>query len=128
MTKLASFTYVTNKGSRFVVKMDDASVLEGIRGTAATGALTENLTVKLSKNKNAAGIQPRHILFARTIGVENPLTIGLTDTGKRYRTVVCMTQDAWDDVDTDAASTTRTTFIQNGATYYAVRKVNEVIK
>lgn len=128
MTKLASYTYVTNKGSRFALKMDDAAVLDTVRGAPAAGALTENLTIKLSKNNKQIGIQPRYILFARNIGIENPLTIGLTDTGKRYRSVPSLTEAAWNAVDTDASSADRTTFIQNGATYYAVRKVDEVIK
>lgn len=125
---IGRYTYVTNKGSRFELTMDDASVLDGIRGTPATGALTENLTIKLSKTKKQAGIIPRHIIFARDIGVENPLTTGLKDTGKMYKSVPCLTKAAWDAVITDASSADRTSFVQNLATYKATRKVEESIK
>ena len=128
MSGIGRYTYVTDKGSRFELLMDDDGVLDTVRGTPATGALTENLTIKLSKNSKQAGISPRYILFARDIGIENPLTIGLKDTGKKYRLVPCLTKTAWDEVVTDASNANRTTFTQNLAVYKAVRKVAEKIK
>ena len=124
----ARFTYTTDAGNFFNLVMDKDTVLDTVRGTGSTSALTENMTIKLSKNNKEVGITPRYTIFAREIGTNTSSTTCLIDTGKKYKFVPSLTEAAWDAVVTDASANNQTTFTQNGATYKAVRKVRETVK
>lgn len=128
MAKTAEYNYQTDNGHLFKVRMDSDAVLDTIRGLPPAGVLTENMLCRISKNDNEAGISPRHVLFGRIIGTEDPATIGLTDTGVRYKKVPLLTPAAIANIVTGKLGDPNVTnFVQNGATYYALRVKSEDI-
>lgn len=128
---VSEYKYETDEGSIFKCRMDNDTVLDGIRGTAPTGATTENMTVRISKNNKEAGIAPRYVIFAREVGGGGGGDAGscVLNTGKRYKNVICLTKAAFDNVVTGAIGGTGVTnFTQNGQQYYAASKHGEVVR
>mgnify|MGYP001627657442 CR=1 FL=1 len=62
---LATFKYKTNKGSIFRVKFDDNTLWQTATGAEPTEALTETLTLKISRNNTEVGGTPRLAIFHR---------------------------------------------------------------
>ena len=128
MPKTAMYRYETDNGNCFKIRADADAVLDAVRGASSPLALTENMTVKMSKNDNEVGISPRYALFGRSIGTESPATIGLTDTATRYKKVAVFTTDSFALIVTGKiGDASVTNFTQNGATYYALNLVDEDI-
>lgn len=129
---VSEYKYTTNEGSIFKCRMDNDAVLDNIRGTPATGATTENMTVRISKNNKEAGISPRYVIFAREVGTTGGGGGGgscVLTTGKRYKNVICLTKAAFDAVVTGAIGGAGVTnFQQNGQTYYAASKHGEAVR
>lgn len=129
------FTYTTDAGNFFKVRMNDDDVLADVRGESASGALTENMTLKISKNQREVGGQPRYCKFAREIKASTDDSGGgttscLSDTAYKYMDVVSLTTTAWDAVDTGTVGgdSPGTTFTYQGKEWYCVTKTEEVMR
>lgn len=126
MPATADYNYTTDAGNIFKVRMDSDTVLDTIRGNSSTEQLTENMHLQIQKNDREYGMSPRYTLFGRKIGAESAGTTCLLDTGKRYKQVVSLTEDAFDAIVTGAIDGANVTnFTQNGATYWALVKNDE---
>lgn len=122
----ARFNYQTDNGSIFYVRDDSDDVLQAIRGAIPTGTVTENITLRKTKNTKQAGLRPRYALFARQVGTAGTNANGLATFGKRYKKVVLLTQAAANAIvvgNIDGAGVT--SFTQRGAIYWAQRVVGE---
>ena len=129
MPATASYSYNTDTGNTFKVRCDSDTALDTIRGTPPTTQLTENMHVKISKNNNEVGISPRYCLFGRSVGNTAAGTTCLVDTGVRYKKVPILTGAAFYAIVTGKISGAGVTnFTQNGATYYALKLVDEEVK
>ena len=92
MPRFVTQPYQTNNGSFFKCKIEASTGVDAVRGPAAvppaTG-LTEDMTVRISKNNREAGIQPRHVILSRTIGTEGEVGPGgLVNSAKAYKRVI----------------------------------------
>lgn len=129
MPRTADYSYQTDEGNIFKVRMDSDPVLDAIRGEQPAGELTENMHVKVSLNDKEVGISPRHTLFGRSVGTESSATTCLVDTGVRYKRVPILTVSAFDAIVTGAIGGEGVTnFQQNGTTYWALRVVAEEVR
>lgn len=68
MAGIQRLKYATDKGSVFNVLLDEADGIDTLIGAQPTGDYTENMTVRVSKNRKEVGIKPRFVLLTRTIG------------------------------------------------------------
>lgn len=57
------YKYKSDKGNIFYARTDDSPALASVRGAAPTGAATENITFKFSKNSKEVGVKPRHVIL-----------------------------------------------------------------
>lgn len=128
----SAYTYTTDAGNLFKVRMNDDTALDDVRGTPATAALTENMTLKISKNIREVGGQPRFSTFAREISGGSDTGGGgatscLSDTAFRYMDVVSLTSEAWDAINTGSVGGTNpgTTFTYQSKEWYCVTKTEE---
>lgn len=121
MAGLQRVKYQTDAGSIFNVILDDASGVDTFIGTIPSGAYTENMTVRVSKNNKEVGIQPRMILLARTVGTENSTTNCLVDYATRYKRIPIPTKTRWD------AITDNSTHTLGGVQYKVKKKLAEKI-
>jgi len=62
---ISTFKYKTDKGSVFQVKFDDNDAWATARGQEPTEALTENMTLKTSRNNTEFGGTARLAIFKR---------------------------------------------------------------
>lgn len=123
------YSYTTDGGSIFKCRMDSDTVLDTVRGTSAVGVASEEMHVRISKNKREAGISPRYVTYARAIGTESATTSCLIDTGKKYKNVMVLDVGTYNGIVTgDIGEAGVTSFTQNGATYYAATKHDEVVR
>lgn len=121
--------YETDKGSIFFVECDADTSIDSVLGTIPTGAETENLTCKVSKNNNQVGISPRHVVFARLVGTDDTNSSGLYQGGRQYKYVPIPTVNAFGNVNTGRLGDSGATQITHrGETYTAVDKNDESIK
>lgn len=116
--------YATNAGNVFKIKCDDDNAVLEVCGDEPTAALTENMTVKISKGKRAFGIQPRYALYKRPIGTQNTEGSRYVTIGQAYRRIPVFTQARWDELD----SSTAPDVTVGEVTFTYVDKVAESVK
>ena len=95
--------YQTNAGNVFKIKCDDDNAVLEVSGDEPTAALTENMSVKISKGKRAFGIQPRYALYKRPIGSANTEGARFVTAGQAYKKIPVFTLDRWDELDSSTA-------------------------
>lgn len=57
------YKYQSDKGNIFYARTDDSDELSGVRGEQPTGAVTENITFKVSRGSKEVGCTPRHVIL-----------------------------------------------------------------
>lgn len=118
--------YETDAGNIFFVVCDDDSSIDTVLGTPPTGNETENMTMRISKNKNEAGASPRYILMARLVGTDDDNAQGLYQGGRQYKEIPVTTKNHFGTINTGKVGDSAATQITHrGETYYAVRKISE---
>lgn len=123
---MAQVKYETNKGNLFFVVQNDEDLPTSLTGSPPSGAATENMTLKISKNNNQAGGSPRYIRYARKVGEDGYTDGHLKKGGKLYKDVIFVTKSAWDAVQTGNIGQSGVgNFTHRGATYWAAKKVDE---
>lgn len=137
MPAIAEYKYATDKGSVFKLRMDaDTELARAIRGQPPAGALTENMTLRISANSRVFGIQPRYALLGRQIGgnangSDDPgETSGcLVDSATRYKKVPVLTEEQFATLISGApedAATTKVTV--DGIQYWVAKLIPEEVK
>lgn len=126
MAGFRTIVYLTNNENTFKCKVeDDDDVLAFIAPlvVAPAGGLTEDMSVRISKNDREAGIQPRYVTLSRTLGEEGEETAnGLVNSGKAYRRVIIPTLARWNAI-VDGLEVTI-----DGITYTVATKSSEDIE
>ena len=84
--------YETDGGSIFNVRFEFTDETDDISGTPPTGALTENVQLRVTKNRKEVGIRPRVAQLYRTVGTEGTVTNCLVQAGKMYKYVPILTR------------------------------------
>lgn len=121
MPAIQRVKYQTNAGSIFNVLLDDSDGIDGLIGTAPGGAYTENMTIRVTKNRKEVGIRPRQILLERTIGTAGSVTNCLIQEAVRYKRVPIPTETKWD------STALNSTVTIGGQSYKVVKKIPEEV-
>ena len=121
MAGIQRLKYATNSGSIFNVLLDEATGVNTVIGGEATGAYTENMTIRVSKNNKEVGIRPRQVLLAREIGDSDTVSNCLVQGATRYKRLPIPTQARWD------AIALNSKFTIAGTEYTVTKKINELI-
>lgn len=98
MAGVARYKYETNNGSIFNVIVDDSSGASTFIGSEPSGAYTENMTVRVSKNNKEVGISPRAILLEREINTGAADQNCLIQVASRYKRIPILTETRWDTI------------------------------
>ena len=121
MAGIQRLKYATDKGSVFNVLLDEADGIDTLIGTQPTGDYTENMTVRVSKNRKEVGIKPRFVLLTRTIGDPDTITNCLIQGADRYKRVPIPTLTRWN------AIALQSNFTIGGTAYTVQKKIAEEI-
>lgn len=116
--------YQTDAGNVFKIRCDDDNAVLEVCGDEPTAALTENMTVKISRNKNAFGVRPRYALYKRPLGAANTEGARYVTAGQAYKKIPVFTTARWDELDSSVAPDV----VIGGITFTYVDKVKESIK
>lgn len=119
MARLKRVKYQTDKGSVFNLIVQDSPDIDTFIAPQVTAALTENFTVRVSKNEREVGIKPRYILLGREVGAGTADANCLVQTGLRYKAVAIPTLTRWDAIVEDS------TISINGQDYKVRKKIAE---
>ena len=137
MAAIAEYKYATDKGSVFKLRMDaDTELGTSIRGAAPTGALTENMTLRISANSRVFGIQPRFALLGRQIGgnpngSDDPGESSgcLVDNATRYKKVPVLTETHFNTLVSGSPEDIATTKVTiDGIDYWVAKLISEEVK
>jgi hypothetical protein len=115
MAGIQRVKYQTDADSIFNVLLDQNTGIDTLIGTVPTGAYTENMTIRVSKNNKEVGIRPRQVLLTRNIGGTTADANCLVQTADRYKRVPIPTKARWDTIALQSKFTI-------GGTEYTVRK------
>lgn len=121
MAGIQRLKYETDKGNVFNVLLDEAEGIDTLIGTQPTGDYTENMTVRVSKNRREVGIKPRRVLLTRTIGNPDTITNCLIQGADRYKAVPIPTLTRWDAIELQDA------FTIGGTAYTVQKKISEEV-
>ena len=121
MAGIQRLKYATDKGSVFNVLLDEADGIDTLIGAQPTGDYTENMTVRVSKNRKEVGIKPRFVLLTRTIGDPDTITNCLIQGADRYKRVPIPTLTRWN------AIALQSSFTIGGTAYIVQKKIAEEI-
>lgn len=121
MAGIQRLKYATDKGSVFNVLLDEAEGIDTLIGSQPTGDYTENMTVRVSKNRKEVGIKPRVVLLTRTIGNPDTITNCLVQGADRYKRVPIPTLERWDTIELQSD------FTIGGTAYTVQKKIAEEI-
>lgn len=121
MAGIQRVKYQTDEDNVFNVLLDEATGIDTLIGTLPTGAYTENMTIRVTKNNKEVGIRPRMVLLARTINANAADANCLVQTAQRYKRVPIPTQTRWD------AITLNSAFTIGGQSYIVAKKINEKV-
>lgn len=121
MAGIQRLKYATDKGSVFNVLLDEADGIDTLIGTQPTGDYTENMTVRVSKNRKEVGIKPRFVLLTRTIGDPDTITNCLIQGADRYKRVPIPTLTRWNEI------ALQSDFTIGGTAYTVQKKIAEEI-
>jgi hypothetical protein len=121
MAGIQRVKYRTNSNNIFNVLLDNNTGIDSLIGSPPTEDYTENMTIKVSKNRKQVGIKPREVLLTRSIGDEGTYTNCLIQGADRYKRVPIPTKERWD------AITLQSTFTIGGTTYKVRKKLQEEI-
>lgn len=121
MAGIQRLKYATDKGSVFNVLLDEADGIDTLIGAQPTGDYTENMTVRVSKNRKEVGIKPRFVLLTRTIGDPDTITNCLIQGADRYKRVPIPTLTRWN------AIALQSNFTIGGTAYTVQKKIAEEI-
>jgi hypothetical protein len=113
--------YQTDNNSIFNVVLDESTGIDTLIGTIPTGTYTENMTIKVSKNKKQVGIKPRQVLLVRTINEGAADANCLIQVGERYKRVPIPTKTRWDEIADNS------NFTIGGQAYKVAKKLNEEV-
>lgn len=131
---MAGFTkkkYQADSGNIYYVRLDSRNDVLAVAGAEPGGAVTEDMTLVVSRSSRSFGLHPRYAVFSRPLGgglgqgtntEEDPLTndeLGYVTEGKAYKYVPILTEAA------ATALTTNTTINLSGVTFTWVRNVKE---
>ena len=121
MAGIQRLKYATDKGSVFNVLLDEADGIDTLIGAQPTGDYTENMTVRVSKNRKEVGIKPRFVLLTRTMGDPDTITNCLIQGADRYKRVPIPTLARWN------AIALQSNFTIGGTGYAVPKKIAEEI-
>jgi hypothetical protein len=113
--------YQTDAGNIFYVLVDERPAVTGISGASPAGALTEEMTLRVTANSKAFGLHPRYALFARTIGSQDEPSNNLSysTAASAYKRIPLLTPAAGNALSED------TTITLDGVVFGWVRNVRE---
>ena len=117
MPRLKRVKYKTDKGSVFNLITQDSTEVDNFIAPQVTDALTENFTVRVSKNAREVGIKPRYVLLGREIGAGTADANCLIQTGLRYKALAIPTLTRWNAIVEDSTVTI------NGQDYKVRKKI-----
>ena len=92
MSRNEKLKYETNRGSVFLAIVEAADGADEIYGVQSGKEVTENLTVRVSKNRRQAGVKPRVAVLSRPVGNRLADTNGLVDGALVYKHLAVLTQ------------------------------------
>jgi hypothetical protein len=120
MPQILRKKYSTDNGSVFFTLLDGRAGAQEVAGDEPAGTMTENMTVRFTKNNKEVGIRPRHALLARSIGTQDEDSC-LVTTAERYKRVIVLTKARLDEIELEEE------FTIGEATYKVKKLIDEEI-
>ncbi len=116
--------YQTDKGNIFNCRMDSFDAVQTVAGDEPAGAVTENLTILVSKSDREFGIRPRLAIYGRPLGQDNVPGDRYVRAGTAYKRVAILTAERFNALNKDTAPN----IVIGGVTFAFKSKMSERVR